>query len=43
MIASPGLILVQRAFFRGRLFSEDLIIGENFELQNGYDMTIKTA
>ena len=31
------------AYFWGSLFSEGLIIGRNFEFQNGLDLTIKTA
>ena len=31
------------AYFRGSLFSEGLIIGRNFEFQNGLGLTIKTA
>ena len=39
----PGLIFVQKALLLG-LFSEGLIIGENFAFQNaGLGLTTKTA
>ena len=41
-IISPGLIFVQKAFLLG-LFSDGLIIGRNFVLQNALALTIKTA
>ena len=45
-IISPGLTFVQKAcwaYFRGRLFSEGLIIGRNFAFQHGLGLTKKTA
>ena len=41
-IISPGFIFVRKAVLLG-LFSGELIIGGNFEFQNGLDLTAKTA
>ena len=45
-IISPGIIFVQKAFcwayFRGSLFSEELVIGGNFAPQNGFGLSLKT-
>ena len=41
-IIGPGLIFVQKPFLLG-LFSEGLIIGNNFALQSGLALTTKTA
>ena len=47
-IISSGPIFVQKDFFLGLFsgelqFSEGLIMGGNFSLQNGLDLTIETA
>ena len=39
-IISPGFMFVQKAYFRGRLFLEGLIIGTNFAFQNALGLTL---